>query len=117
MGAVHPLANVASHEPAVIGKGLSRLLGLVPVAGEHSRVLDLDLACFLVDTKAELRPVLANGLSDRSQLQVSREVRCGDGRVLSHSVKFVDRHADPHEELQDLRGDGGRTGSCVPAAS
>ena len=64
VGAVDPHADVARLEPSVLGEGLGRRLGLVPVAGEVRGVLRLDLPGLLVDPQ----PIDVVGLADGAQL-------------------------------------------------
>jgi hypothetical protein len=72
-------------------------------------VLGLDLAGDLVD--AEPVADLLVGLADRAELDPPVEVRRGDGGVLGHAVELVDVEPDPHEELEDLGGDGSGAGA------
>ena len=105
VGTVYPLAHIAGLEPSVVGERLRRLFGLVPVAGEHRRVLRLDLAGLLVDPESDIGVRLADG----AQFHPSRVVHRGNGRVLGHTVEFVDGNADADEELEHLRGDRSST--------
>ena len=111
--AVDPLADVARHQPPVVGERLGGLVGLVPVAGEHAVVLGLDLAGELVDAE----PDAGVGLADGAELHAVHHVAGRDRRVLGHAVELVHGDADADEELEDLGGDGRRTGARVPAAA
>ena len=113
VGAVDPFADIARHQPAVVGERLGRLVGLVPVALEDTVVLDLDLAGVLCDPEADARV----GLADGAQLHASDKVGRGDGGVLSHAVQLEHRHAEADEELEHLGGGRRGTRTGVPAAS
>jgi hypothetical protein len=91
-------------EVALLVDGFCGRLGVLEVAHEDAGVFHEDLT---VVAQLEIR--LRVGLTDSADLDGILPINGGVSDVLRHPVPLPDRHAERHEELEQLRGDRGRT--------